>query len=240
MAKTTTTQLNNDEKREQQKALNRERVARCRAKKKAREQAEREANEIKANAAQNSANNSSFTPVLDRFRSLMQTYGGAISAQGFYSAFTKAGGYWANMPTVQNLRMKGLQSLPAPYNKDNIAEFLRAPYQNEIPLRQTSETLKWTAYPYFKIVKTYQDIPTYRYYFKPKYIEAEDAKAKEFKREAILLDKLNKEFAPDVQAHRVAGEALTQGKVFYCPRVRVDKTHNQVNFAFTDSSKAPN
>lgn len=235
MAKTTTTQLNNDEKRERQKAQNRERVARCRANKKAREQAAKEPDAVKSNSAQTGnavPNVTSFSPMLDRFRSLMQNYGGALSAEGFFSAFGRAGGYWANMPSVQNLRMKGIQSLPADYNKDDIAEFLRAPYQNEIALRQTSETLKWTAYPFFKIIKTYQDIPTYRYYFKPQYIEAEDARAKDFKREAILLDKLNKELCPDAQAHRITGESLTQGKVVYYPRVRVDKTHNQVNFAF--------
>lgn len=224
MAREAAEQLNNEEK-ERQKALNRERVARCRAKKKA-EQAQKAAEGEKP---------SSYAAILSKMNAIVQNYGGAFTADSIYAAFTRAGKYWANEPTIQNARVKAISSLPADFTKEDIGEFLRNPYGNEQPLRQTSETLKWTTYPYFKIIKTYQDIPTYRYYTKPLYLKGEEAKTDEFWREAVLLDKLNKELRPDAQAHKIAGEALAQGKVFYHCRVKADKSHNRVDYAFLEA-----
>lgn len=138
----------------------------------------------------------------------------------------------AYFPQIQNVRVKGIASLPCDYTKDDIEAFLRNPYGNERGLRQTSEILKWTAYPYYKIIKNYQDIPTYHYFTYPAKAEAEDVSKADFIREQALTEKINGEMRPDVFAHKVVGEAGTSGKVFYTPRYAVDKSHGTVSHAF--------
>lgn len=174
----------------------------------------------------------SYAKVIERFNKLADTYSNFLSPETIYAAFGKVGDYFANQPTIQNARVKGISSLPVDFSKEEIGEMLRNPYGSEKPLRQTSEILRWTAYPYFKITKTYQDISTYRYYFQPQYLTPDQAKTEDFNREAYLLDKLNKKISPQAQAHKITGQAISQGKVFYTHRVKVDKAHNQVDYAF--------
>ena len=130
-------------------------------------------------------------------------------------------------PFVQNTRVKGISSRPIDYGKDDIAEMLKAPDSNEKALRQTSHSLEWSAYPYFKIRKTYQDVHTYRYYAYAPYLTAEDAKSATYKREAEIIDKLNFTIRPKQVAHQIMGQVLQEGKVAYIPRVSVDKSHKK-------------
>ena len=163
-----------------------------------------------------------------RFNELNETYAG-LPYEMMITAFASAGLEMANEPHIQNSRIKSISSLPANYTKDEINDFLRNPYENETSLRNTAETLSWTTYPFFKLVKTYADIPTYHYYTKPLYLDGETAKTKEFQREAALLDKISKELNPQKTAHSVVGRAMKQGKVFYTLRRDIDKVHNRVN-----------
>lgn len=158
---------------------------------------------------------------------LQRTQG--LSDQVFAKIFQYAIESTSNIPQIQNRRIKSISSLPADYTKEQIGDFLRNAYNSEKPLRETSETLKWTTYPYFKIIKTYADIPTYKYYFAPKYVEEFNDG---FMREANLVDKFLKEFRPDKLGHEATGNALTMGKVFYTYRYELDKSHNKVNYAY--------
>lgn len=169
---------------------------------------------------------------ISRLNNMTAQYATMITADSFYSAFSRASLGMMNQPQIQNRRIKGISSLPADYTKEDIGEFARSPYLNETPLRQTSEALKWTNYPYFKINKTYQDIGTYRYYAKPLDMTAENAKDPAFAREATLIDKFNREFNPSKKAHEATGKALSMGKVAYFPRYKIDKAHNKVLYAF--------
>ena len=171
---------------------------------------------------------------IQKFNELSEQYAGILSAQAFASAFSRAGMGMANQPSLQNSRIKAISSLPVNYTKTQIGEFLRNPYSHEQELRETSEILRWTNYPYFKIIKTYSDIPTDRYYFKPKYLTDEAARTKDFEREATLIDKFNKEIHPESVLHKIRGEALLQGKAIYATRYQVDKSHNLVNYAFLE------
>ena len=171
---------------------------------------------------------------IQKFNELSEQYAGILSAQAFASAFSRAGMGMANQPSLQNSRIKAISSLPVNYTKTQIGEFLRDPYSHERELRETSEILRWTNYPYFKIIKTYSDIPTDRYYFKPKYLTDDAAKTKDFEREATLIDKFNKEIHPESVLHKIRGEALLQGKAIYATRYQVDKSHNLVNYAFLE------
>lgn len=169
---------------------------------------------------------------LDNLNGLVQQYSAFMPGGQIYAAFRQAALNMANQPQIQNARIKAISSLPADYTKEDIGSFLQNPYGSEKPLRATSEVLKWTAYPYFKIGKTYQDIPTYRHYSKPLYLTAEEAKSKEFLREATLINKITRALKPEQCAHKITGQAVTQGKVFYTLRTDIDKAHNKVNYAF--------
>lgn len=184
------------------------------------------------NAKKTEQNKNSYSDVIQRMNQIAQSYAPFLPQSTMIDAFYRAGMGMANMTPVQNARVKAISSLPADYTKEEIGEFLRNPYANEKGLRQTSQILRWSAYPYFKITKTYQDIPTYRYYVKPLYVDDARAQSKEFWRELNLIDKLNKELRPDMCAHKITGQAVTSGKVFYTIRTDVDKVHNKVNYAF--------
>lgn len=174
----------------------------------------------------------SWSGLTTKFNKLAQSYAAYLPVDNIFSAFMRTGYAMENFAPVQNNRIKAISSLPVDYSKEEIGAFLRNPYNSEQPLRQTSEILRWTAYPYFKVAKTYQDIPTYRYYTKPLYIDKETAQSDIFKREAVLLDKINKAMKPNAYAHKITGQAVNEGKIFYHLRVDIDKVHNKVNYAF--------
>lgn len=176
---------------------------------------------------------SSYGDIFQRFQSLSAEYGG-MSAERMIAAFGRATGsaYHSNNPYIQNRRVKQISSLPQDYTKDDVAQMITAPDGNELPLRQVEKGLEYTAYPMFHIRKVYQDLLTYHSYIAPQFLEKEDAKNKEFWREWRLLEKLRYALAPETQAHQAAGQALQEGKVFYYPRISVDKVHNCVNHAF--------
>ena len=170
----------------------------------------------------------------DTFRELANKYRdmpieNVISAFGRTSVST---GFTAN-PYVQNRRVKAISSLPVNYSYDKVAEMLTKPNDNEQPLREVSHVLESTVAPYWKIRKTYQDLMTYRWYTCPANIETTDeAKTKDFKRELMLTEKIAKAARIDEKAHEIMGQCVQEGKVFYTMRYEVDRTHNNVNYAF--------
>ena len=170
---------------------------------------------------------SSYHEFFSEFRNLAREYGG-LSADSVMAAYGRAAAY--TNPFVQNNRVKRISSFPVNYSKDQIAEMIKSPNGNEIQLRQISHALEWTAYPYFKIRKTYQAINTYKYYTYPLYIDgSEDKNA--ITREWRLLDKFNRKLRPDMCAHKITGQAIQEGKVCYVPRYKLDKSHNNVDYA---------
>lgn len=171
---------------------------------------------------------SSYSDLLAKFNSIMSSYAG-LPTEAVYNAFGRA---WANMAPLQNERVKAIGSLPADYSKTDLGEFLRSPQTSERPLRQVAEGLKWSVYSFYKLQKSYADILTYRHYAIPEYVTADELKSDTFKREYKLVNKIQKSFDIKSVGHKVAGEALANGKVFYVPRFRVDKSHNKVDFAF--------
>ena len=170
----------------------------------------------------------------DTFRELANQYkdmpiDNVVAAFGRTSA---SAGFTAN-PYVQNRRVKAISSLPVEYKYDKVADMITKPNENELPLRQVSHVLESTVAPYWKIRKTYQDLMTYRWYTCPADIETTDeAKTKEFKRELLLTEKIAKAAKIEEKAHEIVGQCVQEGKVFYTMRYEVDKTHNNVNYAF--------
>ena len=175
-----------------------------------------------------------YTNYHEMFRELAQRYkdmpiDNVIAAFGRTSA---SSGFTAD-PYVQNRRVKSISSLPVEYSYDKVAEMITKPDENELPLRQVSHSLESTVAPYWKIRKMYQDIMTYHWYTCPANIETTDeAKTKDFKRELMLTEKIAKAVKIEEKAHEIVGQCVQEGKVFYTMRYEVDRTHNNVNYAF--------
>lgn len=167
-----------------------------------------------------------YNEIEKRYSNILSSYA-SLPSNKIANAFFQA--TMQSIPQVQNSRVKEISTLPVDYSKKDIQEALRTPFLNEQKLQQTSEILKYTTYPYYKLIKTLSDIPSYKYYANPLYVTEYDGK---FIREAELIDKFNKTLNVPKTTHKITGQALTMGKVFYTPRYSVDKIHNKVNYAF--------
>ena len=170
----------------------------------------------------------------DYFKSCAERYGGKIGMDRMYEAFsrTQFGAAFTANPFIQNRRVKYISSTPFAYGKNDIADMLSKPNESEMPLRQVGASLEVSAYPYFKVRKTYQDLLTYHYYTAPAYVDESEAKTEEFKREWKLVDKISHALQPKTVAHQIVGQAVKDGKVFYIMRHDIDKSHNKVNYCF--------
>lgn len=175
-----------------------------------------------------------YPEIFRRFRSLASESG--LPMNDVLGAFARVGKKYGLMdPYIQNRRVKAIPTLPNSHDKNAVGDMLVAPQDNETGLREVSHALEFTAYPYFKIRKTYQDLLTYHYYNFPAYL-ADDFKEKDWDalaREWRLVDKVCEAIRPRELAHKVCGQALQEGKVFYATRWAVDKSHNQVKYAFS-------
>ena len=133
-------------------------------------------------------------------------------------------------PYAHNERVKKISSLPVDYDKDKIAEFIKKPDQNELPLRQTEHALEVSAYPLLKLRKTYQDILSCHSYIYPADFDVKTAD-NAFMREWRLVEKLKRALNVNMNAHMIAGQVVADGKAFYYPRYKADRSHNRVEYA---------
>lgn len=178
---------------------------------------------------------SSFHEIFDKMRSMAQEYS-AMPIESLIGAFGNVlgwnYGYAGQDPYTQNRRVKGISTRPANYTKNQIAKMVQNPEGNEQPLRAVERALEYTAYPLWHTRTVYQNLLTYHSYVAPSLTDKEDAKKDDFWREWKLLEKLRKKLNPKDTCHMICGQALKEGKVFYYPRIRVDKAHNKVDYAF--------
>lgn len=167
------------------------------------------------------------------FRALAEKYG-KLSAEAMFAAISRhaSGGVMSYSPFIQNRRVKNIGGKIANHSRSEVSDMLQSASSNEQGLREVSNALEFSAYPYFKIRKTYQDLLTYRNYTYPAYAEKEDVKNDTFKREWKLVEKIRETINPASIAHKITGQCVRGGKVFYCVRTNIDKSHNKVNHAF--------
>ena len=178
---------------------------------------------------------SSFPEIFAAMRSMAEEYNtmpmdALISA--FSSAFGRGYNYAGHDPYTQNRRVKAISTRPANYTKNQIADMVQNPEGNEQPLRAVERSLEYTAYPLFHTRMVYANLLTYHSYVAPTLTDKADAKKDDFWREWKLLEKLRKKLNPKDTCHQLAGLALKEGKVFIHPRIRVDKAHNKIDYAF--------
>lgn len=181
-----------------------------------------------------SARYGSFAEIFKKMRELSERYDG-LSPSRMIDAFAAVGGLgsaYSGSPYVQNRRIKAISSLPEDYSKDKVADMIKAPYFNELPLRQVEHSLEYSAYPLYHMRRLYTELLTYRNYIMPNLADKATTERDDFWREWKLLEKLREAMRPADVAHEIAGQVLQEGKVFYYPRISVDKVHNKVNYVF--------
>lgn len=175
-----------------------------------------------------------FPTIFRKMKALSEQYGG-LSPDGMIQAFksvTGLGSLYTPNPYVQNTRVKGISTRPANHSKEQVAEMIEKPEQNEKPLRAVEHALEYTAYPLQHIRWTYQNLLTYHNYIAPEFESREEANRDDFWREWRLLERFKNELEIQNKAHEIAGQVLQEGKVFYTVRWSLDKPRNRVNHAF--------
>lgn len=176
----------------------------------------------------------SYQEIYDKMRELSDEYSN-IPYDRLVSVFGGASEWGSALsanPYIQNRRVKAISTAPAGHTKDEVAEMLQTPEGNELGLRQVERALEYSAYPMFHTRKVYQDLLTYHSYITPNLPDESAIGKDDFWREWKLLEKLKKTLDIKNVAHQIAGQALQSGKVFYTPRVSIDKSHNKINYAF--------
>ena len=163
---------------------------------------------------------------------LNDMYGG-MPFEDVYSAFVGAGG--ANMlaawPNLQNRRVCSINTKPAKYGKDAIEEMVGNPEENEKALRSISASLSHSTKTYDLIIQTYPNIMTYDWYISIGYSRNAPDKERQM-REYALAYQIAETMDVKAKAREINGLCQKYGKVFYTPRISLDKAHGKVNYAF--------
>jgi hypothetical protein len=179
---------------------------------------------------ENAVKGSSFSTY---FRNLSEKYGN-MPMESLVSAWSRTG--WGNAftanPYIQNDRFRKVSSLPVDYPRTDVADMIMNPMGSERGLREVSHALEVSSYPYFKIRKTYQDLPTYHWYTYPSYLDDKEGETDQFKREWRLVQKASETVDPSKTARHLVGKAVQEGKSFYILRSKIDKAHNKPYYAF--------
>ena len=171
----------------------------------------------------------SFDVIAGKMRELANEYTG-MPVPNLVQSFMSVNGMFS--PQSLNKRVKSISSTAGIYTKNQVEEMLKKVSSNELPLRQTEHALEFTSYPLFHLRTVYQNLLTYHSYFSPFLSEEADSTKPDFWREWKLLEKTRNEMNLQSIAHEITGQALQEGKVFYYPRIKIDKAHNKVNYAF--------
>lgn len=180
----------------------------------------------------NLVNYDSYTAFSRHMTEMRLKNGGNVPFEAAYASFLRAGGIgFLNMPDVQNARVRQMNTRPASYSKDEIAKFVENPDESDRELRAISASLAWSTKTYDLILSTYPDMMQYYWYIAPGWKEDKEDDSLQM-REWKLGYKIAEEMHIAAKAHEIAGLCMKYGKVFYTPRISVDKSHNQVNFAF--------
>lgn len=169
-----------------------------------------------------------FPTITNKMRELSEQYS-YLPLDSILTAFGEVG---LGNPFVQNRRIKNISTRAAGYDKQQIQDMLDAPDYNELPLRQVYHAIETSSYPLLHMRTIYQNLLTYHNYVAPYLSNDHDSEKDNFWREWKLLEKLRTEMDIKSVAHMITGQAIQEGKVFYYPRIGVDKAHNKANYAF--------
>ena len=121
-------------------------------------------------------------------------------------------------PFLQNQRLKMINTLPSHFEKDDIIEALRHPQNSEEQLRGASWELASVQYLYYRILREACDVPLYKYYKTPEFLESSEYSSDEFKDEDRFVEDWLKAFSIVNTFKRIALEVKREGKSTYVLR----------------------
>lgn len=145
-----------------------------------------------------------------------------------FAAAASANSFMASNPYIQNTRIKGISSKPIWRDRDDIEKMLKSPLESEQGLRETSAALNYASYPFYKLNRAYTDMLTFRWFYRPAYINDMDNETPKYIRERMLIDKLCKKLQPKMTFRTIAQKCVLEGKSVYYRRMIADKAHNNI------------
>ena len=174
----------------------------------------------------------SWNAMAERLNALGGIYSG-LPVDAAYRAFVSAGGsnLFLGMPDIQAQRVRNINTRPADYDKNEIAQMVQDPDHNEQALRAVSASLASSTKTYDLMLSTYPDMMSYYWYITAGYSEKSQDKASKM-RDWALAYKLAETMDIQAKAHEITGLCMKYGKVFVTPQISVDKSHNKVNWAY--------
>lgn len=128
-----------------------------------------------------------------------------------------------NNPFLQNSRLKMIDSYPATYEPEKIADALKSPQYHEEMLRSASAGLSASQYLYYKMLREACDIPLFKNYILPPTLDKSDYLSKGFQDEEKFVNEWLDVFDPQTTLKRVAMEVKRDGKATYVFRQCIEE-----------------
>ena len=148
-----------------------------------------------------------------------------------------------NNPWLQNNRLKIISGLPTQMARDDLIKALADPTDSEEPLRGQGMSLSSSQYLYYKILRMSADIPLYKHYIIPEYLEnPEEYKKPKFVKEAAYVEDWLTKFDLVNTLKKTSLEVKREGKCVYLLRnsIEIDPVNNERYVNFCTWQKLPN
>lgn len=142
-------------------------------------------------------------------------------------------------PFLQNTRLKLINSQPASYAPDVIAEALKQPQFHEEMLQQASASLSASQYLYYRILREAADIPLYKYFVIPPLLTKEEYSKPEFRAEEIFVNEWLEAFDVANTLKRTSLEVKREGKPSYVFRQSLFEENKQKKVNYVTWQKLP-
>lgn len=136
-------------------------------------------------------------------------------------------------PFLQNQRLKMISSLPGKMDRESLSKALAEPQNNEQSLRSEGWAMSSQQYMYYKILRLACDVPLYKWYLTPEFLEKAEYEKEDFVNEDAYVNEWMENFDVVNTLKRVALEVKREGKPTYVLRNSVDFNgkKRKVNFA---------
>lgn len=121
-------------------------------------------------------------------------------------------------PFLQNERLKKINTRPAALNRDDLIKALTSPQDNEQGLRAEAWSMSSSQYLYYKILRLACDVPLYKWYVTPEYLEDDEYSSDKFKDENIFVEDWLTTLDIKNTFKRIALEVKREGKATYVLR----------------------
>ena len=162
----------------------------------------------------------SLEAVQQRWRSIFSKY----STLGFDSIANAWNSSYSalNNPFIQNARIKQINSRAHKLSKEELQQAISSPENSENSLCSVSMHLYYTNYIYYNLVQLNRNTPKYNWYAIPQYVDKKDMDSDAFKKESQKVDRIIKNFNPNLTFKTISTQVQLQGKSSYLPRLSYD------------------